>query len=89
MKLIEQNQFYYAGCGTTYSTPAPHRLKLAQLQALVGGWIEIIQLPEGRQLIVNEEGAIRRLPFNLRASQIAGREIYGSAVCLAARFALK
>ncbi len=56
---------------------------LEALQAEVGGFIEQVSIPDHRHLcfVVNEEGALRGdLPFNLRASLIAGRRIVGTAV---------
>ncbi|MDQ4213731.1 DUF3846 domain-containing protein [Microbacterium sp. ASV81] len=43
--------------------------QLEYYQAAVGGWIESVDLPTlGVTLYVNEEGLIRHLPFNSRAS---------------------
>lgn len=57
-------------------------LKLEDAQKLVGGWVELIQLDEGHQLLVNEEGLLRKLPPNPLASIIAMRLIVGNAVLL-------
>lgn len=52
------------------------RADLAQLQSLVGGWIEIVRggaLPgvEGDWfMIINEEGKTLQLPMNLRATNL-------------------
>lgn len=55
------------------------RFHLKELQDYVGGYIEIVHL--GTQLmIVNEEGLIRDLPTNYRASEIAGQMIAGDVV---------
>ena len=43
---------------------------LEELQRLVGGYIEVIELRDGRQLIVNEEGLLLGLPFNPTATAI-------------------
>ena len=37
---------------------------LKALQQAVGGWIECVTLPYGLCVICNEEGLLRRLPFN-------------------------
>ena len=38
-------------------------------QAVVGGWIEAVDIPRlGATIYVNEEGLLRQLPFNSRAS---------------------
>ena len=48
--------------------------KLDELQAFVGGYIEIVH-PQGRRwrqklLVINEEGKLQGLPLNARASEI-------------------
>ena len=41
----------------------------SKLQGSVGGWIEAVDVPDpGITIYVNEEGLVRRLPFNSRAS---------------------
>lgn len=47
------------------------KMNLAQLQAFVGGYIEMVPsiLPH-RSLVVNEEGLIRELPHNVNASAL-------------------
>lgn len=53
------------------------RQQLAQLQAAVGGFIQIIELTRTQQLlIVNEEGLIDDLPINPTATELA----YGYAL---------
>lgn len=41
---------------------------LEELQALVGGYIEYLYLPDGRVLVINEEGKPEGLPYNFNAS---------------------
>lgn len=41
---------------------------LKELQALVGGHIEYLYLPDGRILVVNEEGKLEGLTYNFNAS---------------------
>ena len=55
---------------------------LETLQSDVGGYIELVELDNGDQLIVNEEGLLLSLPFNQNASALAGRRIVGNAVLL-------
>ncbi|GAB3608356.1 hypothetical protein GCM10027414_04810 [Humibacter ginsengiterrae] len=44
-------------------------VNLEDYQAAVGGWIEAVDLPSlGVTIYVNEEGLLRHLPFNSRAS---------------------
>jgi hypothetical protein len=54
---------------TTYinSGKAP---TLEQLQKMVGGYIEVVSLSDGRQLIVNEEGLLHDLPKNPEATAL-------------------
>lgn len=50
--------------------------QLTQLQGLVGGYIEMVRLPQFGQMtvgIVNEEGKIMNLPSNSRATMIYGQ----------------
>lgn len=43
---------------------------LEELQPLIGGYIEIVYLADGRRMVVNEEGLIHKLPFNKTASRL-------------------
>lgn len=43
---------------------------LEEMQAFVGGNIEIITLPSGKVLVVNEEGKLNGLPKNEHATEI-------------------
>ena len=59
------------------------KFTLVELQALVGGYIEMIRIPgdAGRRVFfVNEEGMLKKLRPNVRASQIAGQLLVGNAV---------
>jgi hypothetical protein len=54
-----------------------HRLihpTLEALQALVGGWIELIFVTHGVYAYVNEEGKLLDLPANHQATYLAGLE---------------
>lgn len=42
--------------------------KLAELQLLVGGYIEMLPLPSGGWLVLNEDGKHKDLPRNGRAT---------------------
>tara|TARA_R110002074_G_scaffold227765_4_gene399350 strand:- start:403 stop:687 length:285 start_codon:yes stop_codon:yes gene_type:complete len=47
------------------------KLTLDQLQKLVGGYIELIDLPESnKQMIINEEGKLMGLSINSTATKI-------------------
>lgn len=43
---------------------------LEELQTIVGGHIEIVQLGDERIMVVNEEGKLNRLPVNVKATFI-------------------
>jgi hypothetical protein len=45
--------------------------KLAEMQKIVGGLIEIIYLDNNQIMIVNEEGKLENLPLNQKATNIA------------------
>jgi len=55
---------------------------LKKKQDAVGGYIEVVHTRASKVLIVNEEGLIKRLPFNVKASEIAGQQIVGDVICL-------
>lgn len=50
---------------------------LEVLQKVVGGWIERVSLPDGRDMWVNEEGLMKGFAINPQASEMAGRLIVG------------
>lgn len=58
------------------------RPTLREAQAIVDGYVELVQLASGDQLLVNEEGLLRGLPLNEKASALAGRYIVGNAIIL-------
>ena len=43
---------------------------LDELKAFVGGWIECVTLNDKQVMIVNEEGKLNGLPYNLMATEI-------------------
>ena len=53
---------------------------LQRKQELVGGYIELVHLNEGRVLIVNEEGLLNKLPLNTEASGLCGGPIVGDVI---------
>lgn len=55
---------------------------LEELQRLVGGYIEVVPTPQSKDLIVNEEGVLKALPVNKKATMIAGQPIVGDMVIL-------
>lgn len=44
---------------------------LSELQEYVGGYIEFLSLPDGRAMVVNEEGMLKGLPRNDTATVLA------------------
>jgi hypothetical protein len=55
------------GTETTVS-PKGRFFCLEELQQFVGGWIELAYTHAGRQMFLNEEGKLRDLPLNLKAT---------------------
>ena len=51
-----------------------NKLSLEEMQKLVGGYIEIVRLNDGRIIIVNEEGLLQGLPVNIEATNILRRD---------------
>ena len=54
--------------------------QLEELKTVVGGYIEIVRLKDGKILVVNEEGMIYNLPFNEEATDLAYRMILGDVL---------
>lgn len=54
--------------------------ELKELQDVVGGLIELVPLTNGKLLIVDEEGLLKSLPVNTKASLLARQTIVGTAV---------
>ena len=48
--------------------------ELEEIQEIVGGYIEIIRLKDGRIIVVNEEGLNLNLPVNIEATNILRRD---------------
>ena len=55
---------------------------LSEAQKAVGGYVEVLVLPDGRQLLVNEDGLQEGLPLNKNASLIAEQIILGDVLIL-------
>lgn len=64
----------------TNQPPLDKKYTLDELQKIVGGYIEIIGTPQGKILVINEEGKLKGLPINIAATDIAGQEIVGDAL---------
>ena len=57
-----------------YSPKNGTTFELEEMQKIVGGYIEIIRLNDGRLIIVNEEGLLHGLPVNIEATNILRRD---------------
>lgn len=54
---------------------------LYALQGLVGGYIQLVDMPEvAGDMYVNEEGLLMGLEHNVKASYLTGQYIVGTAV---------
>ena len=61
-----------AGVVNETVTPANGRsFRLQELQRMVGGYIEALQLNDGRVMWLNEEGKLQGLPKNVAATTLA------------------
>ena len=49
------------------------RPTLEKVQGLVGGLVELIELSNGDQMLVNENGIMLELPYNSEATYIASK----------------
>lgn len=56
------------------------KFSLAELQSLVGGYVELVTVGHGNILLVDEDGLAKQLPINLAATDIAQKTIVGRAV---------
>lgn len=55
---------------------------LREAQKMVGGYVEVVYLRDGRILLADEEGLLKGLPLNRAASRMAGRPIVGPALVM-------
>ena len=54
---------------------------LEQAQDFFGGFVELVNLKE-KQFLVNEDGLLEGLPFNAKASALAGIPLVGPVLVL-------
>lgn len=59
------------------------------LQKAVGGYVEIVTLPSGNVLAMDEEGRLKAKPVNRLASEVAQMELVGSVVFIPSKFSRK
>lgn len=50
--------------------PAGPHWKLEELQALVGGYIEVVATNDGRLLVIDELGKVKKKPLNIQATKL-------------------
>lgn len=64
---------------------------LEEAQAIIGGYVELLELPDGTQMLVDEDGIAKRKPFNTDASLLLvgtrfdGQSILGDALLLSGK----
>ena len=59
-----------SGFELDFSPNNGEKFTLEELQKLVDGYIERIAMPDGQAMYVNEEGKIKDLPYNIKATTI-------------------
>lgn len=50
--------------------------QLEELQAIVGGLIQIIEINDTEIMVINEEGKLENLPLNEQATAIYQKQVY-------------
>ena len=56
--------------GSVEEVEMPKKDGLPFMQQVVGGYIEIVRIPDGRLMVLNEEGKLLRLPLNTKATAL-------------------
>lgn len=56
--------------GSVEEVEMPKKDGLSFMQQVVGGYIEIVRLSNGRLMVLNEEGKLLRLPLNVKATAL-------------------
>ena len=59
-----------AGKSEGYVQSYPESPSLADMQEIVGGYIELVHLNESQYMVVNEDGHILELPYNQLANKM-------------------
>ena len=66
--------------------PVNEEVKLETLQELVNGYIEVYPIKDKYfYYIVNEEGILRNMEYNVTAKEILGIDVYGSVIIVPKR----
>lgn len=66
----------------TLETIADKQPTLEEMQEKVGGFVEMLTLMDGSQLLFCEDGLMLKMPSNAEASAVAQQPIVGNAVIL-------
>ena len=64
----KEDEYYTPKNGNTF--------ELDELQGIVGGWIEIVRLKDGRIIVIDEEGKSKDKAVNIPATNILRRDHY-------------
>lgn len=70
---LRKEAILYKSDGTSQAVQPQDGQKfgLAELQQMVGGYIEVVPLSEGQLMVLNEEGKLRGLAVNREATVVA------------------
>lgn len=49
---------------------------LDELRALIGGYLEVVRLSPGHMMLLDEEGKLKHLPYNLVATVLAAPSLF-------------
>lgn len=55
---------------------------LQEAQEIVGGYVQMLTLDDGSQMLMDEDGRMKDLPVNDKASLLAGQVIRGNVLVL-------
>jgi hypothetical protein len=58
---------------------------LDEAKEFVGGWVELVPLDNGDQLLCDEDGGLKRLKTNEEATDIVGQRIVGNVMILSGK----
>lgn len=64
------------------TSPVRKGFSFRDAQEVVGGTVEIVNLPSGDVMLVNEDGPAIGLPFNVTAFLMSAKPILGNVVVL-------
>lgn len=77
-------QAFHVLTNNTHKQVKPEKgraFKLAELQRFVGGYIEIVEIDKDNIMVINEEGKLKGLPFNMVATlMLRNNPIYAKEV---------